>query len=61
MASRPSKWRVLAVTAGVDLPTNGEYTASGAGPLQEFADPAWNEAEVCHIADYQGFWGLDSS
>ena len=50
MASRPSKWRVLAVTAGVDLPTNGEYTASGAGPLQEFVDPAWNEAEVCHIA-----------
>ncbi|CAK0786305.1 hypothetical protein CVIRNUC_009518 [Coccomyxa viridis] len=51
MASRPSKWRVLAVTAGVDLPTNGEYTASGAGPLQEFADPAWNEAEVEVLTD----------
>ena len=61
MASRPSKWRVLAVTAGVDLPTNGEYNASGAGPLQEFADPTWNEAEVCHMAVYRGFWGSNSS
>lgn len=46
MASRPSKWRVLAVINGVDLPSNGETSASGPGPLQEFAEPTYNEAEV---------------
>ncbi len=46
MASRPAKWRILAVTNGVDLPNTGEATPSRPGPLQEFADLAASEAEV---------------
>ncbi len=46
MASRPAKWRILAVTNGVDLPNTGEATPSRSGPLQEFADLAASEAEV---------------
>lgn len=50
MASRPAKWRILAVTNGVDLPTTGEATPSKSGPLQEFADLGASEAEVRHTA-----------
>ncbi len=46
MASRPAKWRILAVTNGVDLPTNGEGLSPRPGPLHEFADSAGVEAEV---------------
>lgn len=51
MASRPSKWRILAVINGVDLPTNGEATATRAGPLQEFLVSPGSEAEVRRAAD----------
>ena len=54
MASRPAKWRILAVTNGVDLPTNGEATTSRPGPLQEFADLAASEAEVRRAASLLG-------
>ena len=54
MASRPAKWRILAVTNGVDLPTNGEATPSRPGPLQEFADLAASEAEVRRAARLLG-------
>jgi hypothetical protein len=46
MASRPLKWRILAVVNGVDLPTNGEATTTRAGPLQEFLMSPGSEAEV---------------
>ena len=54
MASRPAKWRILAVTNGVDLPTTGEATPSRSGPLQEFADLGASEAEVRHTANLLG-------
>ena len=54
MASRPSKWRILSVINGVDLPTNGEATTTRAGPLQEFLALPGSEAEVRRAANRVG-------
>lgn len=47
MASRPSKWRILAVFGGLDLDAVGENKEPTCGAMHEFTDLAGSSAEVC--------------
>lgn len=46
MASRPSKWRILAVFGGLDLDAAGENKEPTCGAMHEFTDLAGSSAEV---------------
>ncbi len=50
MASRPSKWRILAVFGGLDLDAVGENKEATCGAMQEFVDLAGSSAEVCETS-----------
>ncbi len=47
MASRPSKWRILAVFGGLDLDAIEDNTEPSCGAMAEFTDLAGSSAEVC--------------
>jgi hypothetical protein len=50
MASRPSKWRILAVFGGLDLDAIEDVKEPTCGAMQEFTDLAGSSAEVCKFA-----------
>ncbi|CAL8464121.1 g3656 [Coccomyxa elongata] len=51
MASRPSKWRILAVFGGLDLDAVGENKEPTCGAMHEFTDLAGSSAELLMLRD----------
>lgn len=49
MASRPAKWRILAVFGGLDLDASEGGPDQSIGALQELADLIGSSAEVCSL------------
>ena len=50
MASRPTRWRILAVYDGVGVDDGQDARSLPIGVLQEFMDLAGSEAEVCVLS-----------
>ena len=57
MATRPSKWRILAVLTGPSLEGSVGYDSTGLGCISEFQDLKDGEAEVrahLQVPSYSG-------